>query len=76
MALSVKFKVKDGRSFNPYRSSPMGSQTSLKSALSSGRNTDSLKRDKRVRIITHKDHIKNNGKIPMTMNHRHLTLCR
>lgn len=63
MALSVKFKVKDGRSFHPHRSPLMGSTTSLKSALSSGKNTDSLKRDKRVRIVTHNQHDKYFGKM-------------
>lgn len=72
MSLRVKFKVKDGRNFNHHRSSPMGSQTSLKSALSSGRNTDSLKRDKRVRIITHHDREKFIGKISIgNLSHRH-----
>lgn len=54
---SVKFKIKDGRASLPRRSSGTGSQSSLRSALSSGRsNTDSLQRRKRhVRIITDRD---------------------
>lgn len=54
---SVKFKIKDGRTSLPRRSSATGSQTSLRSALASGRNnTDSLqRRNKHVRIITDRD---------------------
>lgn len=64
---SVKFKIKDGRSSLPRRTSATGSQTSLRSALVSGRsNTDSLnRRNKHVRIITNRDKDKLDGKLFM-----------
>lgn len=54
---SVKFKIKDGRTSSLRRTSATGSQTSLRSALSTGRNnTESLqRRNKHVRIITNRD---------------------
>lgn len=63
---SVKFKIKDGRSL-PRRTSATGSQTSLRSALSSNRNnTDSLqRRNKHVRIITDRDKDRNDGNLQL-----------
>lgn len=62
---SVKFKIKDGRTSLPRRSSATGSQTSLRSALATGRNnTDSLqRRNKHVRIITDREKDKYEGNL-------------
>lgn len=64
---SVKFKIKDGRTSLPRRTSATGSQTSLRSALSSSRNnTDSLqRRNKHVRIITDRDKDRNDGNLQL-----------